>query len=79
MDVIYMNPGYLATYRKCLQFIHGLENEKVRSIIWETPKDCGLNDSIFIDYGHFSKEGHINSAEDYTVSWKIWELSDQGP
>ncbi len=57
MDVIYMNPGYLATYRKCLQFIHGLENEKVRSIIWETPKDCGLNDSIFIDYGHFSKEG----------------------
>jgi hypothetical protein len=62
MDVIYNNPGYLATYKQVLAFIHSMENDKVDSIIWETPTDCGLDDSIFIDYGHFN----LNGAKKFT-------------
>ena len=57
MDVIYNNPDYHATYKQVLAFIHSLENDKVDSIIWETPSDCGLDDSVFIDYGHFNLHG----------------------
>ena len=62
MDVIYDNPDYHATYKKVLEFIHSLENEKVSSIIWETPADCGLDNSVFIDYGHFN----LNGANKFT-------------
>ena len=62
MDVIYDNPGYLSTYKQVLAFIHSLENDKVSSIIWETPADCGLDDSVFIDYGHFN----LNGANKFT-------------
>lgn len=59
MDVIYNNPDYLAAYKQVLAFIHSLENDKVSSILWETPADCGLDDSVFIDYGHFNLNGAI--------------------
>ncbi len=73
MDVIYNNPKYLETYKEVLQFIHSLENEKVHSIIWETPKDCGLDDSIFIDYGHFNIKGA------YTFTHRLYhELKKMG-
>ena len=62
MDVIYNNPDYLATYKQVLTFIHSLENKKVSSIIWETPAGCGLDDSVFIDYGHFN----LNGANKFT-------------
>jgi hypothetical protein len=57
MSVIYNNPKYTKTYIQYLQFIHSMERENVHSIIWEMPKDCGLNDSIFVDYGHFNLHG----------------------
>jgi len=60
IDEIYQNAKYLDPYIQYIQFIHGLENDKVSSIIWQTPEDCGLNESIFIDYGHFNAQGaHI--------------------
>ena len=62
MDVIYNNPDYHTTYKQVLAFIHSLENDKVSSIIWETPSDCGLDDSVFIDYGHFN----LNGANKFT-------------
>lgn len=57
IDVLYNNSNYLDGYIKVLRFIHSLENRKVHSITWETSKDCGLNDSVFIDYGHFNAQG----------------------
>ncbi len=57
IEAIYNNPKYFNTYIQYVQFIHGLENEKISSIIWQTPEDCGLNESIFIDYGHFNAQG----------------------
>jgi len=57
MDIIYMNPKMLMVYKKTISFIHGLEDENVRSLIWETTKNCGLDDSVFLDYGHFNKNG----------------------
>jgi tetratricopeptide (TPR) repeat protein len=57
LDTIYNNPTYLDTYIKVIRFIHGLENENVHSIIWETPRDCDLKDLVLIDYGHFNREG----------------------
>jgi hypothetical protein len=57
MEVIYNNAEYLTTYMKVLEFMHSLENQNVHSIIWETSQDCGLDDSIFVDYGHFNIRG----------------------
>ncbi len=57
MDVIYNNPNYLSGYKQILAFIRSFENDKVSSILWETPADCGLDDSVFIDYGHFNMDG----------------------
>ena len=57
VDEIYKNPKYLATYKEILAFIHGLENEKVHSIIWERAEDCQLDDTVFVDYGHFNLQG----------------------
>lgn len=57
MEVIYKNPQYLLEYKKVLSFIKSLGNDTVHSIIWETPQDCGMDDSVFIDYGHFNIKG----------------------
>ena len=40
-----------------LNYIHSLEKDSVHSIVWERPEDCGLNDSVLIDYGHFNNDG----------------------
>jgi tetratricopeptide (TPR) repeat protein len=66
IDAIYDNPKYLDTYMQVLKFIHSLENENVHSIIWETPKDCGLDDAVFIDYGHFNAKGA------YIFTQRLW-------
>ncbi|MGP8154091.1 MAG: hypothetical protein ACLQBQ_08115 [Smithella sp.] len=70
MDVIYNNPKYAETYTQYLRFIHSLENENVHAIIWETPKDCGLNDSVFIDYGHFNILGAYNFTQRLFIEMK---------
>jgi len=57
MDVIYNNPQYLSTYKKIRSFLQTLKSKTVEIVIWETPENCGLNNSIFIDYGHFNKKG----------------------
>lgn len=51
-------------YQEYLMFIRSLENDDVRVIIWENPGEIGLDDSYFIDYGHFNAEG----AELFTES-----------
>ena len=43
-------------------FIQSLENSKFSSIIYETLADCGLDSSVFVDYGHFK----LNSAMKFT-------------
>jgi len=73
MDVIYNNPKYAETYIQYLRFIRSLVNENVHSIIWETPTDCGLNDSVFIDYGHFNYHGA------YIFTQRLFiEMKDRG-
>ncbi|MFZ5569866.1 MAG: hypothetical protein ACOZF0_05655 [Thermodesulfobacteriota bacterium] len=57
MAAIYQQPDYLAEYRKMLSYIHAMESAQIRSIIWETPEDCGLDETVFIDYGHFNLVG----------------------
>ncbi len=49
---------YRAEFEKYKNFIKSFsDNHQV--IYWEKPVDCGLDNSIFVDYGHFSKEGSI--------------------
>jgi tetratricopeptide (TPR) repeat protein len=57
IDIMFDNPKYLIGHIQVVKFLHSLENEKVSTIIWERPEDCGLNDTVFIDYGHFNREG----------------------
>ncbi len=33
--------------------------EECQTICWETVEDCGLDDSVLVDYGHFSRDGAI--------------------
>jgi tetratricopeptide (TPR) repeat protein len=51
------DPQYLDAYIKVIRFLHSLETDRILSIIWQTPGDCGLDESAIIDYGHFSNEG----------------------
>ena len=59
MNVIYNNKSYHETYQHVVSFLHDLEKKKdnIQYISWETPEMCGLNESIFVDYGHFNKNG----------------------
>ena len=66
-------PGALA-YRQLLGEFRALEGEGVRFILWETAADCDLDESIFIDYGHFTAEG----ARRFTA--RLWEAAcELGP
>jgi hypothetical protein len=45
-------------YGKYLNFLDAeMTTETVFS--WKTPSECGLGESIFVDYGHMSKEGAV--------------------
>ncbi len=57
IDIMFDNPKYLEGHIRVIKFLHSLENKNVSTIIWERPEDCGLNDAVFIDYGHFNREG----------------------
>jgi hypothetical protein len=62
MEAIYQNPEYLAAYKKYLSFIQSLENDNTCVIIWEKSGDIDLDDTAFVDYGHFNSNG----AESFT-------------
>jgi tetratricopeptide (TPR) repeat protein len=57
IDIMFDTPKYLEGHIRVVKFLHSLESENVSTIIWERPEDCGLTDSVFIDYGHFNREG----------------------
>lgn len=52
------DPRYRSEFEKYKTFIKSFSN-KHQVIYWETPPDAGLDNSIFVDYGHFSKEGAV--------------------
>jgi hypothetical protein len=56
-EIINSYPELFSAEMSSLSFIHSLENKNVHSILWERPEDCGLNDSVFVDYGHFNNNG----------------------
>ena len=56
-NIVYNNNQYLKGDTDVIKFIHSLESERVHSIIWQAPEDCGMNDSVLVDYGHFSVNG----------------------
>jgi len=35
----------------------GQSGDWYRTLFWQTPADAGLDDSIFVDYGHFTLNG----------------------
>ncbi len=43
-------------FQKHLDFIQQLQREQ-RVVYWQTTADCDLDDSVFIDYGHYSAVG----------------------
>ncbi len=45
-----------AEYDKHLAYLEEL-SERYRTLFWQTPSDAGLDDSIFVDYGHFTLDG----------------------
>ncbi len=57
MKAIYHNPASKAGYQRFLAYIHAMENDQIHSIVWETPEDCGLDETVFMDYGHFNLVG----------------------
>lgn len=57
-DYFDIYPMQREEFEKYKSFIKSF-SDKHQVIYWETPVDCGLDDSIFVDYGHLSKEGAI--------------------
>ena len=57
IEVIKAFPQLLNAEMEYLSFINSLEGTKVHTIVWERPEECGLNDAVFIDYGHFNLKG----------------------
>lgn len=45
-------------YRRLLAYMDEL-GRRYSFLYYRTPEDCGLDDSVFIDYGHFTKEGGL--------------------
>ena len=56
-------PNLRARYESLIADIRNHVASEMDFIYWETAADCGLDDSIFLDFGHFSKEG----AERFTA------------
>ncbi len=52
------NQNMLMEYRKYIAFVEKLRM-KHKSILWLTPSDGGLNDSVLMDYGHFTYAGSL--------------------
>ncbi len=44
-------------YQALIGQIRTLAARDMEFIYWEKSADCGLDDSVFVDFGHFSKEG----------------------
>jgi len=55
----YEMPAFAQGYAKVKELIAALSSPRVKSVMWETPGGCGLEESSFIDYGHFNERGRI--------------------
>lgn len=55
-DYLDTDHSYRAEFEKYKNFIKSL-SKKHHVVYWEKPPDAGMDNSIFVDYGHFSKEG----------------------
>ncbi|MDD3605022.1 MAG: hypothetical protein PHD86_07530 [Kiritimatiellae bacterium] len=45
-----------AEYDRHLVYLEELSG-RYRTLFWQTPADAGLDESIFVDYGHFTRDG----------------------
>lgn len=46
-------------FRSVRDVVLSQSSADVTPLIWELPQDCGLTEDIFVDYGHFSREGAL--------------------
>jgi len=51
------DPTKLAFYRDVQELVEARASGPVRTMMWEVAADCGLTEDVFVDYGHFSREG----------------------
>lgn len=61
-DYVASDPQRQAEFEKFRSFVRDLARE-YRVASWETLEDCGLNDSVVVDYGHFSREGALQFTQ----------------
>jgi len=57
-DYVVSTPQRLTEFEKYRSFMSDLA-EECQTICWEKVEDCGLDDSVLVDYGHFSRDGAI--------------------
>lgn len=55
-DYLDRTEGAPAEFRRYKEFFESL-SEKCGVLYWDTPADCGFDESIFLDYGHMTREG----------------------
>jgi hypothetical protein len=57
LHAIQEDPAKVAFYRDVQGVVRAHASGLVSSVIWEGAADCGLTEDVFVDYGHFSREG----------------------
>jgi len=73
LEAISQDPVMAAGLAEFRKFVQGLAKGGVRLVFWETAGDCGLDESIFLDYGHLSRDGGQRLTEALSREMESWE------
>lgn len=59
IGAIKSDPDRSALYERIRDVVRASTSEHVEFIDWEISDDCGLGEDVFVDYGHFTREGAV--------------------
>lgn len=68
-NYVLQSPKLLLEYHKHEQYLKYL-TKNYHCIIWKIPEDMGLTSSVFVDYGHFNKEGCVMFSKKLGIELK---------
>ncbi len=68
-NYVSQSPECLLEYNKHKEFLKYLAKNYL-CIIWNTPEEMALTSSIFVDYGHFSRDGCVTFSKKLGVELK---------
>jgi hypothetical protein len=61
-DFVWASREKSAEYQKHLDYLAEL-SKRYTTVFWPTPSDAGLDESIFVDYGHYTLDGARSYSE----------------